>query len=366
MFVGRRSRRYATTLIAVGLAAAVPASAQAASGPNACANSVTSGKSQISVDTTGTTPASVSPGDTITIDNLSQTADIPGSVFVAGYRTFAYGTGPQTVTAVVFTRIQGTNTTEGVLQSSKETVTISFTITDPTPGSRSNGDESSTPGTFTANYDDLSFTAGASGTAEFSEDSQYPLSPSDDSSTPQDDEVGGLIVRAQVGAIPFTFACSPGTVTPDGGDGTIVPLAEGPVFASTLIEAAPAEDTVSGSGTTGNVKPQAFTIDADQSGGTVTYTGANKTYNGVVSCVNSVGNEAVIVSFDAATNRYNKTQVQDNGATGDKVINTMLNASTATANQIAKFTVCGAPNSAKLDAAPAITAGDVTVTDDGV
>jgi Ca2+-binding RTX toxin-like protein len=231
MSVTKRRRRFATTLVAAaGVAAAiVPASANAESVSNACRNNVTANNSQINVDTDGNSPVSVAPGDPITLTNLTQTANVPGSIFVAGYNLGLLQEGDNNIPAKVFTKIEGTNTVEGVQNTSLEDTTISTTITDPdhSPGT---GDESATDGQFSVTYDDLTFTAGPSGVAEFRQDTQYPLAPS-----PEGAEQGTLIIRALVGGVfKVRFACSPGTVTPPD-PGTVTPIDPAPTFTSTTI-----------------------------------------------------------------------------------------------------------------------------------
>jgi len=235
MFEGKRGRRrLATTVIAAGIAAGVlPAGASAASVANACRNSVTANNSQISVDTTGTdAPDPVAAGGTITLSNLQQTANVPGSIFVAGYNLGLLQEGNNNIPATVSTFIEGTNTVEGTKQTNFASTSISTTITDPdhTPGT---GDETATDGTFTANYNNLTFTAGASGPADFREDTIYPLVPS-----PSGSEHGALIIRSVVGGVfPVRFACSPGTVAgPDPG--VVTPIDPAPSFASTTITSA--------------------------------------------------------------------------------------------------------------------------------
>lgn len=114
---------------------------------------------------------------------------------------------------------------------------------------------------------------------------------------------------------------------------------------------------VTGDGMTTGTPMNQFSISTFKQGGTVTYTGSTKSFSGTVQCVTIVGNSATIVAVDDATGRANRTQVRDNGATGDKLVNTILDPSTLRPKARERFLTCSAPDSAKLDAAPAL-AGD--------
>ena len=147
---------------------------------------------------------------------------------MAGYNLGLLVEGANTVPATVSEKIEGTNTVQGTQATNFAATSVSFTITDPdhAPGT---GDESATDGSFTANYNNLSFTAGPSGTIEFREDTIYPVAPS-----PAGSEQGALIIRAVVGSLNVRFACSPGTVTPPD-PGTVTPIDPAATFASTQI-----------------------------------------------------------------------------------------------------------------------------------
>ena len=73
----------------------------------------------------------MAPGGTVTLSNLSQTANVPGAIFVAGYNLGLLTVGPNTIPATVSTFIEGTNTVEGVQQTNFAATSISTTITDP-------------------------------------------------------------------------------------------------------------------------------------------------------------------------------------------------------------------------------------------
>ncbi|HEX6585683.1 MAG TPA: Calx-beta domain-containing protein [Solirubrobacterales bacterium] len=225
--------RNRAALAVLGLAAAavfvLPASpASALEVSNACRNSVTANNSQIGVDTTATdSPDPVAPGATVTLSNLSQTANVPGAIFVAGYNLGLLTVGNNTIPATVSTFIEGTNTVEGVQQTNFAATSISTTITDP-DGIPSTGNETATDGTFSVTYNNQTWTAGASGTIEFREDTRTPLSVAAGA------EVGGIIIRATIGGfLSVRFACSPGTVTPPD-PGTVTFIDPAPAFETTV------------------------------------------------------------------------------------------------------------------------------------
>ena len=227
----------ASAAFAVFVLPASPASALDVS--NACRNSVTANNSQIGVDTTADdSPDPVVPGGTVTLDNLTQTANVPGAIFVAGYNLGLLTVGQNTIPATVSTFIEGTNTVEGVQQTNFVATSISTTISDP-DGTPSTGDETATDGSFTVVYNDLTFTAsGPDGsTIEFREDTRTPLSVATGA------EVGGIIIRAVIGGfLSVRFACSPGTVT--GPDPGVVAFIEpAPAFQTTAIEDGVVPDT---------------------------------------------------------------------------------------------------------------------------
>jgi hypothetical protein len=96
-----------------------------------------------------------------------------------------------------------------------------------------------------------------------------------------------------------------------------------------------------------------FTVTALSTDGvtsTLTYSDntTNRVFNGVVDCVNRVGNAATIVAHDPATGFKDRTYLQDGGASGDKIINTLWNPATHTAKFNARTSVCGEPNTVAL------------------
>jgi len=218
------SKRRTTALAVLALAAvavfglpASSASAASATTPNACANSVTANFSQIDVTTSGDDGlTSVAPGGATTT-TLSQSAAIPGAIFVAGYNLGLLQVGPNNIPANVQTKIEGTNTTQGTQTSNtvggtppNGTVTVSTTITDPdgTPGT---GDETATDASFSVTYNNMNWTAGASGTINYRQESIATSPPTAANNT--------LLINALIaGFLNVQFRCAPGTVTgPDPG-----------------------------------------------------------------------------------------------------------------------------------------------------
>jgi hypothetical protein len=129
------------------------------------------------------------------------------------------------VPADIKTVIEGTNTVEGTQTTNTASDSISTVITDPTPANRNSGDETATPGQLDVTYADQTWTAGASGTINFREDTITPLAQA----------TGGIVINALVGgAIPVEFDCSPGTVTPPD-PGTVAFIDPADPFASTNI-----------------------------------------------------------------------------------------------------------------------------------
>jgi hypothetical protein len=207
-----KRRKSALALLALAAAAvfvlpASSASAATATVDNACANSVTANFSQIAVATSGDDGVTtVAPGGATTTTGLSQSGAVPGAIFIAGYNLGLLTTGVNNIPATVNTKIEGTNTTQGTQTSSNAATAVTTTITDP-DGAPGTGDETATPATFTANYSNLSWTAGANGTIDYRQES-IPAAPPTAASN-------SLLINAVVGGVfPVQFRCAPGTVTP--------------------------------------------------------------------------------------------------------------------------------------------------------
>ena len=133
MSIFKRRRRALVGVLALAAAAAlIPASAASAvTFPNACKNSVTANQSQIGVTMTANSPASVAPGGSVALTNIQQSANVPGTIFVAGYNLGLLTVGPNTIPTSVVTTIEGTNTVEGTQNTNTVSTSISTTISDP-------------------------------------------------------------------------------------------------------------------------------------------------------------------------------------------------------------------------------------------
>jgi K319L-like, PKD domain/Calx-beta domain len=284
-----KRRRSALTTLALAAAAlfalpASPASAGSATTPNACANSVTANFSQIGVTTSGDDGlTSVAPGGTTTTTGLNQSGAVPGAIFVAGYNLGLLVVGPNTIPAVVNTKIEATNTTQGQQTTNTASTSVNTTISDPdgTPGT---GDETGTDATFNTNYSNLTWTAGASGTIDYRQQSIATWPATDANNT--------LRIQATVGGfLQVIFRCAPGTVTPPD-PGTVALIDPAGSFDTTNIVApnvppianAGADQTVDSGATvnldgTGSTDPNAGdTLNyswSQTSGPPVTLTGAN-------------------------------------------------------------------------------------------
>jgi len=213
-----KRRRSALTTLALAVAAlfalpASPASAGTATTPNACANSVTANFSQIGVTTSGDDGVNfATPGQALS-ESASQSAAIPGAIFVAGYNLGLLQQGVNNVPANVRSTIEATNTVQGSQNTNvvggtppNGTVSVSTTITDPdgTPGT---GDETATDASFSVTYNNLSWTAGASGTIDYRQQSIAVAPPTAANNA--------LLINALVGGVfNVQFRCAPGTVTP--------------------------------------------------------------------------------------------------------------------------------------------------------
>lgn len=145
-----RRRHLAVLLVAVtvlcgaSLPFARPAAA-ATSNTNACFSAVSATYSEVPISMAGTaTPDSVTVGTPVTLSGTTVTAEFSASLFLAGYRLFLLSNGANSVSATIDATIKASNTTE---QSHTDTVSTSVTVTinDPTPASRSSGDESAQP-----------------------------------------------------------------------------------------------------------------------------------------------------------------------------------------------------------------------------
>jgi hypothetical protein len=116
--------------------------------------------------------------------------------------------------------------------------------------------------------------------------------------------------------------------------------------------------SVTGSGNTNpatGFPPNAFSLSSITN--TLTYAGGGRQFNGSITCLNIVDNAATIVAVDGATGFVDRTMVQDNGASGDKLLNTLADPSKVTAKSLAKLETCVSPDLTALAQRSAL-AGD--------
>ena len=146
----RRKAALAVLAVAASAVFVLPASPASAASTcrNACRNSVTANNSQIGVDTTADRLAG--PGGTGWhghADNLTQTANVPGAIFVAGYNLGLLVEGANTIPATRVDVHRGDQHGGGrpADELSRADLDLPTTITDPdgTPGT---GDETATDG----------------------------------------------------------------------------------------------------------------------------------------------------------------------------------------------------------------------------
>ena len=159
--------------------------------PNACSNSASPNFSQIDVTTSGSDGlTTVAPGGATTLSGITQSAAVPGALFVAGYNLGILQVGVNIIPANVQTKIEAANTVQGVQTTNTAggtppdgSVTVTTTIADPdaSPGT---GDETATDGAFSVPYDNLSWTAGASGAIQYRQDSIVPVASPPPVTTP--------------------------------------------------------------------------------------------------------------------------------------------------------------------------------------
>ena len=113
------------------------------------------------------------------------------------------------------TTIEGTNTVQGTQNtnavSDRRTSVVSTTISDPDGTRRAPATRPATDGAFSVTYNDQTWTAGASGTIDFREDT-VPIGAGAGACTRR------VKSPRSIGFLNVRFGCSPGTVTgPDPG-----------------------------------------------------------------------------------------------------------------------------------------------------
>ena len=129
--------------LVVAFALVQAASASAATFSNVCLNTASTdpntAATALPVDMTANSPATVAPGDPVTLSNIDQTLTVPATIFVTGYNLGLVLPGqPPAVTpteavidATAQTDIEGTNTAEGVQTTNLASGSVTTTITDP-------------------------------------------------------------------------------------------------------------------------------------------------------------------------------------------------------------------------------------------
>jgi hypothetical protein len=100
-----------------------------------------------------------------------------------------------------------------------------------------------------------------------------------------------------------------------------------------------------------------FSIREVDGGGTVQYVNSatSRTFNGTIQCADAVGNRVMIVAEDTSTGLWDRTVVEDNGSSGDRLANTMFTPPT---NRKTSLTSCSDPTN--------VTLPDRTLTGDAI
>jgi len=332
----RRNAALAVLALAAAAVFVLPASSASAGTSlqsNACANSVTANFSQIEVTTNGTDGLdTVLPAGATTTSGLSQQAAIPGAIFVAGYNLGLLVVGPNNIPANVRTTIEATNTAAPSVQNTNVvggtppngSVTVSTVITDP-DGVPGTGDESATDASFSVSYNDLSWTAGASGTIEYRQES-IPTSPPTAASN-------SLLINALVGGVfNVQFRCAPGIVT--GMNPGVITLTDPAAsFDSTLIEPV-RQISIDDAAAVNEGGAATFTVSLDQpsigpvtvqfatADGTATAPGDYTSATGTVTFAPGVTSQTVMVqtNTDALVEGTEAFNVNLSNATGNAAI----------------------------------------------
>lgn len=194
---------------------------------NACTNNATPDATQLDVDVSGTAPASVSPGESFLLSDLSLTAFLPGDIFVAGYNLGLLNSG-DVVPGDVAVNVEGTNTVELNQTTPAAPTSVGPIVIDDPDGVRGSGDETADPAEVTVLFADQTWTAGPSGPIQFRQETVQPLGTN----------IGGVVINANVGALTVQFRCSPGTV--DATSGAITFIDPAASLATTQIVVPPA------------------------------------------------------------------------------------------------------------------------------
>src|SRR4051794_27108949 len=153
---------------------------------------------------------------------------IPGAIFVAGYTLGLLTTGVNNIPGHLSEVIDATNTTEHSQTTNIADSLLSTTVTDPngTPG---DGDETATDAVGTAAFNDMTWTAGNTGT---------PINFTQHSDPAVTGVAGGgvkAVADLAGGVIHVQFHCTPGTVA--GSSPGTPTFTEAPAFATTTASA---------------------------------------------------------------------------------------------------------------------------------
>lgn len=188
----RSRRRHIAVLFALAAALVVPFARPAAAAPvtNACFSGVTATYSNLPISVTGSaTPDPATAGvDQITLANTAFNAEFEAGLFLAGYRLFILSAGANSIDATIDATVKASNTSEGSQTQNIDT-SVTVTIVDPTPATRTNGDESAQPLTVNLPLTDSTWTP-TGGNVAFTQ--------------------GTFTVHAQVGAIAVDLGpCNP-------------------------------------------------------------------------------------------------------------------------------------------------------------
>jgi hypothetical protein len=345
----RRSAALAVLALAAAAVFVLPAgsaSAASATTSNACANSVTANFSQIEVTTSGDDGlTTVAPGGATTTDNLMQSAAIPGDIFVAGYNLGLLQQGENNIPANVRSTIEATNTVQGQQLTNTVggtppdgSVVVTTTITDPdgTPGT---GDETATDASFSVTYNDMNWTAGASGTIDYRQQSIATAPPTAANNT--------LLINALVGGVfNVQFRCAPGTVTgPDPGVITLIDPAGSfdttQIVAPSLISISDATATEGGTETftvtLDNPQPAPVTVQFATADGSAVAPGDYTSATGTVTFApGDVSEDVVVQTVDDALVEGTETfDVNLSNPTGNASIADGLGVGTINDNDVA-------------------------------
>jgi hypothetical protein len=240
MHASKRRKRPVVGLLALVATAIflLPASQAAAETiPNACVNTAqpTTASSIPVVMTANAEPNPVAPGGSVTLSEIKQELNVPANVFLTGYGLELLKLGVNEVPVKVTTQIAATNTVEGTQSTNTASGLAVTTIKDPDgiPGNKSPGEEA-TPGVVKITYSNQTWTAAASGTINFREQTVTPLEATKAGIT--------LVAELAGGLLKVKFGCDPGNVVEGAPVETIELTDPAAPFASTLIEEAPPEN----------------------------------------------------------------------------------------------------------------------------